>query len=117
MKILKISLAVILGIAVLAFAAYRFFKAENQEVLITMDDGVKLSTSVFVPRGKGPFPVVLVSTPYNKYGEEWLGQAFNIFRITVVLQDTRGKYKSAFGPNAPSSINLPVYKISFSPEK
>ncbi|GEM_PF-3701052 len=98
MKILKILLVVILGIAILAFAAYKFFKAEKQEILITMDDGVKLSTSVFVPRGKGPFPAVLVRTPYNKYGEEWLGQAFNIFRIAVVLQDTRGKFKSEGEP-------------------
>lgn len=94
MKILKISLVIILGIAILAFAAYKFYKAENQEILITMDDGEKLSTSVFVPRGKGPFPAVLVRTPYNKYSEEWLGQAFNIFRVAVVLQDTRGKYRS-----------------------
>ncbi len=94
MKILKISLVIILGFAILAFAAYKFYKAENQEILIKMDDGVKLSTSVFVPRGRGPFPAVLVRTPYNKYGEEWLGQAFNIFQIAVVLQDTRGKYGS-----------------------
>jgi hypothetical protein len=94
MKVLKISLVIILGFTILAFAGYKFYKAGNQEILITMDDGVKLSTSVFVPHGRGPFPAVLVRTPYNKYSEEWLGKAFNIFRVAVVLQDTRGKYRS-----------------------
>ncbi len=59
-----------------------------------MNDGAKLSTTFFVPKGKGPFPTVLARTPYNKDIEEWMGQAFNLFRIAVVIQDVRGKYKS-----------------------
>jgi len=59
-----------------------------------MNDGVLLNTSLFVPKGKGPFTTVLVRTPYSTYAEEWLGQAFNLFRIAVVLQDVRGKYRS-----------------------
>jgi len=94
MKILKISLLIIICLAILAFAAYKFYKAEKKEVNIPMKDGILLNTSLFVPKGKGPFPAVLVRTPYSTYSEEWLGQAFNLFRIAVVLQDVRGKYRS-----------------------
>jgi putative CocE/NonD family hydrolase len=94
MKILKIILIIIVCLAGLAFAAYKFYKAEKKEVNITMNDGVSLSTSIFVPKGRGPFTTVLVRTPYSTYAEEWMGQAFNLFRIAVVLQDVRGKYRS-----------------------
>lgn len=94
MKILKISLIIIIFLAGIAFAAFKFYKAEKKELTISMNDGISLSTSIFVPKGKGPFPTVLVRTPYSTYAEEWLGQAFNLFRIAVVLQDVRGKYRS-----------------------
>jgi hypothetical protein len=94
MKILKISLLVILCLAGLAFAVFKFYKADKKEILISMDDGVSLNTSLFVPRGIGSFPTILVRTPYNKYVDEWMGQAFNMFRIAVVLQDVRGRYRS-----------------------
>jgi putative CocE/NonD family hydrolase len=94
MKKLKIILVIIVCVAGLAFIAYKFFKAEKKEVMIQMNDGIQLNTTLFVPKGKGPFPTVLVRTPYSTYAEEWMGQAFNLFRIAVVLQDVRGKYKS-----------------------
>jgi hypothetical protein len=84
----------ILCLAGFAFAVFKFYKAEKKEILITMNDGVSLSTSLFIPRGNGSFPTILVRTPYNKYVDEWMGQAFNLFRIAVVLQDVRGRYKS-----------------------
>lgn len=59
-----------------------------------MKDSVELATNVFIPKGKKRFPAVLVRTPYNKYAEEWMGKAFNLFRIAVVVQDVRGKYQS-----------------------
>jgi len=94
MKKLKIFLLIILFLACCVFAAYKFYKADKKEVNIPMNDGVLLNTSLFVPKGKGPFTTVLVRTPYSTYAEEWLGQAFNLFRIAVVLQDVRGKYRS-----------------------
>ena len=94
MKKLWIFLTIIITLAGLGFLAFKFYKSEKNEVNIPMNDGISLSTSIFVPKGKGPFPAVLVRTPYSKYAEEWMGQAFNLFRIAVVLQDVRGKYKS-----------------------
>lgn len=64
------------------------------EVSIAMDDGILLSTSVFLPGGKKKCPVVLVRTPYDKNAEEWMGKAFKMFGIGVVIQDVRGKNQS-----------------------
>ena len=94
MKKLKIIFIIIVCLACIAFIAYKFFKAEKKDVMIQMNDGIQLNTTLFVPKGNGPFPTVLVRTPYSTYAEEWMGQAFNLFRIAVVLQDVRGKYKS-----------------------
>jgi uncharacterized protein len=66
----------------------------KSEIGLTMTDGVSLSTAVFVPKGKGPFPTVLVRTPYDRKADEWMGKVFNLFRIAVVLQDVRGKFQS-----------------------
>ncbi|OFY46807.1 MAG: hypothetical protein A2X22_04930 [Bacteroidetes bacterium GWF2_49_14] len=64
------------------------------EVTIEMDDGVKLSTDVFIPKSHKKCPAVLVRTPYGKFAEKWMGRAFGLFKIAVVIQDVRGKYKS-----------------------
>ena len=61
-----------------------------------MRDGVKLATSVYLPPGDGPFPVILTRTPYGKdvmYGprahKQFLDQGY-----ARVVQDVRGKFKS-----------------------
>lgn len=61
------------------------------ELKIPMSDGTLLATDVFLPRGNGKYPVVLVRTPYGKWQDAWMGKAFRFFRIAVVLQDVRGK--------------------------
>jgi uncharacterized protein len=68
------------------------------EQFATMRDGVKLAANVFVPDGKGPWPVVLTRTPYLKDGaltgvnasRKYTGAGF-----AYVVQDVRGKGKSA----------------------
>jgi len=87
-------LVILVCIVFIGLLLFNHFKAEKQEISIGMKDGVMLNTKLFIPKGKGSFPTVLVRTPYNTYADEWMGQAFNIFRIAVVLQDVRGKYKS-----------------------
>jgi uncharacterized protein len=50
------------------------YMSVSKEVLVTMDDGVKIATTVAFPSadGKtplaGPFPVVLATTPYSRNG-------------------------------------------------
>ncbi len=66
----------------------------RDEQMVVMRDGVKLATNVYLPEGKGPWPVVLVRTPYNKElngagAAAWVNKGF-----ALVIQDVRGKFKS-----------------------
>jgi len=63
-----------------------------RDVKITMRDGVKLATNVFLPDGNGPWPVVLVRTAYNRnfvYDRNFLDK-----KIALVVQDCRRRYAS-----------------------
>ena len=90
-------------------------------VKVPMRDGVKLSTDVYLPKGPGPFPIILIRTPYNKnnYRPAWVAQGtspavqsnrklpgvgdgerknpvdyFVAAGYAVVVQDRRGLYES-----------------------
>jgi putative CocE/NonD family hydrolase len=65
-----------------------------------MRDGVKLATDVFLPPGQGPFPTVLVRTPYNKDPGAGLGKDGAQRGYATVIQDTRGRFGSE-GENLP----------------
>ena len=69
-------------------------KKETSETKVSMPDGIALATDVYLPGKKGRYPVVLVRTPYNKAAEKWMGKAFGLFGIAVVVQDVRGRYNS-----------------------
>ncbi|HQH23667.1 MAG TPA: CocE/NonD family hydrolase [Bacteroidales bacterium] len=93
-KILKTALPVLFIMGLTVIILITWFKGRRIETEITMSDGTALSTILFIPGGGGRFPAVMIRTPYNKYNEEWIGRAFSIFRIAVVIQDVRGKFKS-----------------------
>lgn len=62
-----------------------------------MRDGIELSTDVFLPAEGGPFPIIMVRTPYNKHDENMvLRDAVYLAQrgYAVVLQDVRGRYDS-----------------------
>jgi putative CocE/NonD family hydrolase len=71
----------------------------DKEIFISMRDGVRLSTDVWLPKGAlGKLPTVLVRTPYNKerevtaameWRELWLKHGY-----AVVIQNERGRYFS-----------------------
>lgn len=69
----------------------------DPNVMIPMRDGVRLATDLYRPTaGPGPWPVILVRTPYNKASP---GQAGQLRRMAaagyaVAGQDVRGKYNS-----------------------
>jgi predicted acyl esterase len=79
----------------------------HTEIFITMRDGVKLAANVFLPEGKGPWPVILTRTPYLKDGRMY--SAANVRHFTdagyaYVVQDVRGKghsqgFYAAFVPD------------------
>jgi len=63
-----------------------------RNVKVAMRDGVRLSTTVYLPLGEGPFPTVLVRTAYNRVGV-W-SPFFVEHGMALVAQDCRGRYDS-----------------------
>jgi putative CocE/NonD family hydrolase len=71
------------------------------DVPVPMHDGIALATNVWRPEGPGPFPVLLVRTPYGKddagtYGNPKLPDVFAFVEAgyAVVAQDVRGTSRS-----------------------
>src|SRR4029450_10862662 len=64
------------------------------EERVSMRDGVKLSTIIYLPEGSGPWPVVLVRTPYGKQTHERSNPEWNKNGFAFVVQDVRGTFKS-----------------------
>lgn len=65
-------------------------------VPVTMRDGVRLATDLYLPDAEGRFPVVLVRTPYGSenpaYAEQ--GRYYASRGYAFAVQDNRGKYDS-----------------------
>lgn len=61
--------------------------------MVSMRDGVRLATDVYLPpEGEGPWPVLLVRTPYGRRGDtSVLSYAHD---YVIALQDVRGCYGS-----------------------
>lgn len=72
----------------------------KQTHMVPMRDGVRLATDVYLPPGSGPFPTILIRTPYNKNGVAALGQDGARRGYAIVIQDTRGRFGSE-GENLP----------------
>ena len=62
----------------------------------TMRDGVRLSNDVFLPRGSGRFPTILLRTPYETLHEPHIDWAVWWAKrgYAVVIQDCRGRFES-----------------------
>ena len=63
---------------------------------VPMRDGVDLSTDIYTPDAPGPFPALLVRTPYDNSGRRYVDEArFYAGRGYVyAVQDCRGRYDS-----------------------
>jgi putative CocE/NonD family hydrolase len=65
------------------------------DVPARMRDGVTLRANVYRPAGEGPWPTLLLRTPYDKHAEEWLDPVQTAAQgFMVVIQDTRGRFAS-----------------------
>jgi len=61
------------------------------------DDGIRLSTDVYLPDGKGPWPCVLIRTPYGNNDplrKIPLAREYASSGYAVAIQDVRGRYDS-----------------------
>ncbi|MFP3986600.1 CocE/NonD family hydrolase, partial [Streptomyces sp. E11-3] len=61
---------------------------------LTAPDGTRLATDLLLPEGAGPFPAVLIRTPYDRLRHRaelrgWAGRGF-----AAIAQDVRGRYAS-----------------------
>lgn len=63
---------------------------------VPMRDGVRLSTDVYLPEDPGPFPVILIRTPYNNNLEAQVQDAVYFAQrgYAVAIQDVRGRFDS-----------------------
>lgn len=69
-------------------------------LMLPMADGTQLDTHVYLPGGDGPWPVVLIRTPYGNQREADYAADANAKGYAVVSQDMRGRYDSQ-GANIP----------------
>lgn len=71
----------------------------EENVMIAMRDGIKLSTDLYFPVGlDGKLPVVLIRTPYNKeryrHAERGAPRSLAAQGYAVAVQDKRGRFAS-----------------------
>ncbi|MGA9774194.1 MAG: CocE/NonD family hydrolase [Blastocatellia bacterium] len=57
------------------------------DVMLEMRDGVKLATSVYLPEGDGPWPVIVTRTPYSKAGYAQRASRYTTAGYAFVAQD------------------------------
>lgn len=65
-------------------------------VQVPMRDGINLSTDIYLPKADGPFPTILIRTPYSNHTEPLIARARALANngYAVALQDTRGRWDS-----------------------
>ncbi len=66
----------------------------DETFMVTMRDGVRLSTTVYKPPVGEPRSVILIRTPYNKEELSDLSLPVLIGGFSLVVQDTRGRFAS-----------------------
>ncbi|MEM7035216.1 MAG: CocE/NonD family hydrolase, partial [Chloroflexota bacterium] len=66
------------------------------DVKVPMRDGVNLSADIYLPRVDGPFPTILIRTPYSNNSDNLIQKARAAANIgyACVIQDTRGRWDS-----------------------
>ena len=70
-------------------------EGEHQERKVQMRDGVKLCTNIYFPKGKGPWPAVLIRSPYNMNGGiNYLAETFSRYGYIGIHHDVRGRFDS-----------------------
>lgn len=66
----------------------------RREILVPMRDGVQLAGDVYLPPGRGPFPVLLELTPYDRSRVARQAAPYSQHGYAVVAVNSRGIYGS-----------------------
>lgn len=61
--------------------------------MVSSEDAL-LATDVYLPKGEGPFPLILIRTPYGKEAKALDDLHFVKMGYGLVVQDVRGKFSS-----------------------
>lgn len=72
----------------------QFAVETSEKVMAPMRDGIKLASTITLPKGAGAAPTVLIRTPYGREGTTFAYSHFAQRGYNVVVQDTRGKGSS-----------------------
>jgi len=62
--------------------------------MVAMRDGVRLATDIHLPPGEGPWPSILIMTPYGRKGMLPFAVVMNARGYAAVFQDFRGRFDS-----------------------
>ncbi|MFH1417429.1 MAG: CocE/NonD family hydrolase [Planctomycetota bacterium] len=68
----------------------------GMDIRVAMPDGTQLMTDIYAPAGAGPWPVVLLRTPYDPGDPIHAGRGteYNALGIVYVVQSSRGLFGS-----------------------
>jgi len=77
-----------------AFCAEAPKIAIERNTMVPMRDGVKLATDLYRPSGQGPFPVIVIRTPYDKTPLARIASGHAEDGYGCVVQDVRGRFQS-----------------------
>jgi len=95
-KTVSVTLSIVVIISVIALSGdCSAENLSNRTVMIPMRDGIKLATNLYFPKSEnGPFPVILMRTPYNKEILKGYGDYFSGYDYILAAQDVRGRFES-----------------------
>jgi hypothetical protein len=97
--LLRITIIAIVTSAALSPLCHADFK---ETATVPMRDGAKLATDVYLPTGDGPWPTILVMTPYGRKGAGVFAIEANRRDYAYVAQDFRGRGDS-------EGVDYPVF--------
>ncbi len=103
-KLIRNFLALLIAVALVAPLYAQ--DVERRVDMVSMRDGVKLATNIYLPKGDGPWPTVLTRTPYNKNSADSSAARYNEHGYVLVSQDVRGRYESE-GEDQPFEVDMP----------
>ncbi len=76
--------------------------SEPAPVSIPMRDGAALAADLYLPAGAGPWPTILIQTPYDKNRYRELGLPLPTESYAWLILDWRGHFGSSGTPDDPS---------------
>jgi len=77
-------------------------------VMMPLRDGTRLATDIFLPpEGDGPWPTLLLRSPYYRWGHASLA-AMDDVPAVLVLQNIRGQHGSEAGPFDPYTFDSEI---------